>query len=317
MSAKAIKPEILYPGDTIGIITPASQMKVEKLNLGIKYLQNLGYNVLLGKHVKDSYGYLAGKDQDRINDLHEMFANPEVKAIISSQGGYGTPRLLDEIDYYLIAQNPKLFIGYSDLTALQLAIWRQTGLVTFSGPMVAVEMAAGIEKFTEDFFWPLICDDQISQFYPTKPDDPLQVVEPGKAQGFLLGGCLSLISCVIGTKHQPDFSGSILILEDIGEQPYRIDRYLCQMKSAGILDQVNGIILGQFIDCVDEEDSPTLTLDEIFDDFFSQLSIPVVKSFPYGHGVKKFTIPFGANVEIDTSIPQVKLLESPVIKKVV
>jgi len=315
LSSKAIKPEILCPGDTIGIITPASQMKLEKLNLGVKYLQNLGYKILLGDHVQDSYGYLAGKDVDRIHDLHQMFANPEVKAIISSRGGYGTPRLLDEIDYDLIAQNPKLFVGYSDLTALQLAIWQKISLVTFSGPMVAVEMAAGIESFTEESFWPLICDDQINKLFSMESNDSLQVLKPGKAQGFLLGGCLSLISCVIGTKHQPDFSGSILILEDIGEQPYRIDRYLCQMRSAGIFEQVNGIILGQFIDCVDEEGAPTLTFDEIFEDFFGSLSIPVIKNFPYGHSSKKFTIPFGVNVEINTSIPQVKLLESPVIKK--
>lgn len=317
MSSQIIKPEILRSGDTIGVITPASHMKVEKLNRGIMYLQNLGYKVILGDHVQDSYGYLAGKDEDRIKDLHQMFTNPEVKAIISSRGGYGTPRLLDEIDYGLLAQNPKLFIGYSDLTALQLAIWKQTGLVTFSGPMVAVEMAAGIDTFTEEFFWPLICSDQIDRFFSIKPENSLQVIKPGKAQGVLLGGCLSLISCVIGTKYQPDFSGSILILEDIGEEPYRIDRYLCQMKSAGIFDQVNGIILGQFIDCVDKDGDPTLTLDEIFDDFFGSRSIPVIKNFPYGHDSKKVTIPFGINVEIDTSIPNVKLLESPVINNLV
>jgi muramoyltetrapeptide carboxypeptidase len=307
-----LKPHRLQPGDLIGIVTPASQVQAKKLDQGVAYLKTKGYDVILGKHVFDSVGYLAGRDQDRVRDFHFMFENPEIKAIISSRGGYGTPRLLDTINYDLIAKNPKIFVGYSDVTALQLALWKHTGLITFSGPMAAVEMGSGMDPFSEKYLWSILCDDSSADYYPELPDNHLQIINPGKAKGRLLGGCLSLVSSVIGTKHQPDFTGSILILEDIGEQPYRIDRYLSQLKSAGILDQINGAILGQFIDCNDKEGEPTFTLDEIFSDYFDLLSIPVIKNFLYGHVPKKFTIPIGVDVEMDTSRLRVKLLDSAV-----
>jgi len=309
-----LKPTVLKSGDTIGIVTPASQVRREKLENGIKYLKEKGYEIILGDHVYDEHGYLAGKDDDRINDFHKMFANPEVKAIISSRGGYGTPRILDELDYELIEKNPKIYVGYSDVTALQLAIWKHTGLVTFSGPMAAVEMGTGIDPFSEENLWPLICGTQIDGFFSKTTDSPIEVLRPGKVKGTLLGGCLSLISSVIGTKHQPDFSGSILILEDIGEQPYRIDRYLSQLKSAGIFEQINGVILSKFIDCEEKEDEPTLSLDEIFLDYFGSLSIPVIKNFLYGHVPKKFTIPIGVEVELNTDSQRVQLLE-PAVKE--
>lgn len=314
MPREIVKPIRLRPGDTIGIVTPASPMQLVKLERGIEYLKSLGYKVELGEHVYDSYGYLAGNDNHRVNDLHYMFANPEIKAIISSRGGYGTPRLLDMVDYDLIAGYPKIFVGYSDLTALQLAIWRHTRMVTFSGPMAAVEMGTGIDPFTEHHLWSLLCRDRVDGFFPQVKKTPLQIIRPGKARGILLGGCLSLISSVIGTIHQPDFRRSILILEDVGEQPYRIDRYLCQLRSAGILHQVNGIILSQFVDCTEKKDEPTLSLEEIFADFFSTLDVPVVANFLYGHLPKKFTIPLGVEIEVDTSIPKITLLE-PAVRK--
>jgi len=277
-------------------------------------LKTKGYNIVLGKYVYDSVGYLAGSDEDRIHDFHNMFKNPDIKAIISSRGGYGTPRLLDTIDYDLIANNPKIFVGYSDITALQLAIWKHTNLVTFSGPMAAVEMGSGIDSFSEKNFWPLICDDKFDNFYSEIPDNRWNIMHPGKAVGTLLGGCLSLVSSLIGTKHQPDFAGSILILEDVGEQPYRIDRYLSQLKSAGIFDRVNGIILGQFIDCREKEGEPTFTLDEIFSDYFNSLSIPIIKNFLYGHVPKKFTIPIGVDVELDTTHLSLRLRDAAVEK---
>lgn len=313
---KPQKPKLLKPGDGIGIITPASPMPVEKLHKGVDYLKSLGYRTFLGEHVYDSYGYLAGRDRDRVNDLHFMFENPEIKAIISSRGGYGTPRLLDRINYDLIAANPKIFVGYSDLTALQLAIWRHTGLITFSGPMVAVEMGKGIDPFTEQNFWPLLTQTEVNGFFTRKTEKPVRVMKQGKATGTLLGGCLSLINSVIGTGHQPAFDEAILILEDVGEEPYRIDRYLAQLQSAGIFNRIKGLILGQFVDCEEKEKDPTLTLDEIFSEYFGSLSIPIVKSFLYGHIPKKFTVPIGVRVEIDTSVPVVKLLESPVESEV-
>jgi muramoyltetrapeptide carboxypeptidase len=163
-------------------------------------------------------------------------------------------------------------------------------------------------------FWPLICDTQIDGFFSKIVDSPIEVLRSGKANGILLGGCLSLISSVIGTKHQPDFTGSILILEDIGEQPYRIDRYLSQLKSAGVFEKVNGVIVSKFVDCEEKEGEPTLRLDEIFADYFASLSVPVIKNFLYGHISKKFTIPIGVEIALDTDSQKVQLLE-PAVKK--
>ena len=290
-------------------------MLAERLDKGIKYLRNSGYEVLLGSSVSKTYGYLAGRDHERLNDLQAMFSNPEVKAIFSSRGGYGTPRLLDSLDYDHILKNPKIFMGYSDLTAIHLAIWKHTGLVTFSGPMVAVEMAEGIESITEEFMWPVLCLDNFDGNFPLIQDSPLEVIVPGKSRGTLLGGCLSLVASILGTPHQPDFENAILILEEIAEEPYRIDRNLSQMSSCGILEKLNGIIIGQFLDCNAEEGKPTLTIKEILSDYFGSLSIPVAGNFMYGHGAKKFTIPIGVEVEIDTSIPQISLCESGVEKR--
>ncbi len=305
---ETVYPPALRKGDTIGIISPASPMIRERLEKGIAYLRGKGYSVLLGKHVYDQHGYLAGTDEERVRDLHAMFRNPEVKAIISSRGGYGTPRLLPFLDYELIRENPKILVGYSDLTSLQLAIFSQTGLVTYSGPMVAVEMGKGIDPFTEEHFWPHLLSGQSYSEYPPVLDSPLTRLHPGKAAGALIGGCLSMINPILGTPYQPDFRGSILILEDVGEEPYRIDRYLSQFRSAGIFHQVAGIIFSQFVDC-DAGDSPSLTIDEVIEDYTHDLNIPIVKNFLYGHVDRKFTIPIGAPVELDADSLRIRLLQ--------
>ncbi len=291
-------PPKLKKGDTIGVVSPASPMIEERLKKGIAYLKEKGFRVLVGDHVHDRWGYLAGNDQARVADLHAMFANPEVKAIVSTRGGYGTPRLLTLLDYDLIRQNPKFFVGYSDLTTLQLAIFARTGLVTYSGPMVAVEMGKGIDPFTEAHFWPHLLKGETYFEFPAVPDAPLKVLHPGKATGTLLGGCLSMVNPIFGTPYQPDFRGSILVLEDVGEEPYRIDRYLSQFRAAGVLKQVAGIIFSQFVDC-EPGDDPSLSIDEILEDYTRDLDIPVVKNFLYGHQDKKFTIPLGATVTLD------------------
>lgn len=305
---ETIFPAALEKGDTIGIISPASPMIRERLERGIAYLKERGFSVLLGKHVYDQRGYLAGTDEERGGDLHAMFKNPNVKAIISSRGGYGTPRLLPFLDYELIRENPKILVGYSDLTSLQLAIFSQTGLVTYSGPMVAVEMGKGIDPFTEEHFWPHLLAGQSYSEYPAVPDSPLVRVHSGKASGRLIGGCLSMINPILGTPYQPDFRGSILILEDVGEEPYRVDRYMSQFRSAGIFQQVAGIIFSQFVDC-DPGDNPSLTIDEVIEDYTHDLDIPIVKNFLYGHVDRKFTIPIGATVELDADSLSIRLLQ--------
>ncbi len=308
-----IRPPRLQPGDTIGVVTPASPMLPERLAKGITYLQQRGYNVVQGTHVHAVRGYLAGTDQERAEDLNRMFADPSVKAVICSRGGYGVSRLLERIDYQALAAGPKIFVGYSDLTALQLAIWRQIGLITFSGPMVAVEMGKGIHPFTEQHFWHTVTGANLRGPFPHPEGQPLRCLRPGKARGRLLGGCLSLISPLMGTPFMPPLDGAILVLEDIDEEVYRIDRYFAQFRSAGIFDRIAGLVFGTFINWEPSEpDKPYLTLEQVIDDYVRDLPIPVAAGLAYGHGDAKVTLPLGVEVELDADQGTLSIVEPAV-----
>ncbi|MCH9008087.1 LD-carboxypeptidase, partial [candidate division KSB1 bacterium] len=239
-----LRPPKLLVGGTIGIVGPGSPMKPERLVKGIRYLERRGYRVKLGEHIRDVYGYLAGSDVDRARDFNAMFQDPAVDAIICTRGGYGTPRILHKIDYDAVAANPKILVGYSDITGLQLALFARTGLVTFSGPMAAVEMGKGIHAFTEENFWPLVTSTEVDRKL-TGNAGPLRTIHAGTAEGTLLGGNLSLIAALTGTAFLPDLDGTILVIEDIGEEPYQIDRNLSQLRLAGVLQRIAGLPNGR------------------------------------------------------------------------
>jgi len=313
-----ILPQKLQKGDKIGIVTPASPpygAKRKYFEKGVIYLQQKGFEVVQGRNVHAERGYLAGTDEQRAADISRMFGDPAVRAIFCTRGGYGTPRLLDLIDYETIQKNPKVFAGYSDITALELAILRQTGLVTFSGPMVAVEMGKGMDEFTEQSFWRTITDNRPIGEVLMPTGHELKIYNSGRAEGRLIGGCLSLITPLVGTKYQPNFDDAILIIEDIGEEIYRLDRHLAQLKLAGILNRLAGIVLGQFLEWEpkDENPDPFLTLEEVFADYFSDLNIPIVGNFPYGHGDVKITVPIGTRAILDADESKLILLDSVVI----
>jgi len=310
---KVIQPPALQIGDTIGVVSPGSPVLRERLEKGIEYLKSRGYQVVLGRHVFDTYGYLAGEDQDRVDDIHAMFSDSKVKAIICSRGGYGAARLLDKLDYELIANHPKILVGYSDITALQLAILKKTNVLTFSGPMVAVELGKGIDPFTEKHFWPMLNGKESCKNLVQPEETELKVLRSGKIEGQLVGGCLSVICSLIGTDYLPDFRGRILILEEVGEEPYRIDRFLNQLRTVGILQQVSGIIFAQFLDCLPKGKTPSFTIAEVIEDYIRPLQVPAVAGFLYGHTESKFTIPIGGWVQLDTAERCVlRLLEKPV-----
>ncbi|MBN1350404.1 LD-carboxypeptidase [candidate division KSB1 bacterium] len=309
---------VLYPpqlkaGATVGIVSPSSPPSDEKkFQTGLDYLQQKGFKVVVGEHCLSRYGYLAGLDVERAEDLNQMFRNPEIDAIICSRGGYGAPRILHLIDYEAIKANPKIFVGYSDITALQQAIYAKTGLVTFSGPMVAVEMGRGIESFTEKQFWPLLTNDgpDYLSLNSTAPYD-FDILKPGIAEGRLMGGCLSVLAGIIGTPYMPEYRDTILILEDIDEEPYSIDRNLSHLKAAGIFEQVRGIIFGQFLDSEPEDPSkPSLTIEQVVGDLIADLSIPVIMNYAYGHGMQKYTIPIGGKVRLNTHEKSINLIEN-------
>jgi muramoyltetrapeptide carboxypeptidase len=184
-------------------------MKHDRLENGIRYLEHLGYRVKLGKHAFKENGYLAGRDRERADDINRMFHDPKVKAIFCARGGYGTPRLLSLLDYDAIRANPKIFVGYSDITAIQLAVLRRAGLVTFSGPMVAAEMAKGIDPFTEENFWRLLTHPEPFGEMVRPASASYEIISSGRASGPLLGGCLSLVACLVGSPYLPNMTGSI------------------------------------------------------------------------------------------------------------
>jgi muramoyltetrapeptide carboxypeptidase len=308
---KILKPPALKKGDVIGIVSPASSPDdFTRIEQGVKYLESLGYRVKLGKHIFKRYGYLSSTDDERADDLNEMFADEKVKAIICVRGGYGTPRLLDKVDYNLIKKKPKIFVGYSDITALQLAIFKKTGLVTFSGPMLAVDIYSNFDSFAEDFFWRILTSRERKIEIKNPNGVELNTLKSGKATGTLLGGNLSLIASIMGTKYQPSFNGSVLVIEDIGEEPYRIDRYLSQLKNSGVLYKINACILGQFTDCAPKEPEKSLTLEQIFNDYLGNLRIPVISNLSYGHIPQKLTLPLGARVRVDAKRQKITIIES-------
>jgi len=312
---RVVKPKKLSKGDLIGVISPASSPDdLSRIESGVSYFEKLGYKVEVGKNVGKYHGYLAGTDKERTDDLHYMFRKKEVKAIICIRGGYGTPRLLDKINYKLIKNNPKIFVGYSDITALQVAIFAKTGLVTFAGPMLAVDFYNNINPYTEEYFWTLISNHKKPGKVKLPEGEKLFEISKGSVKGRIIGGNLALITSLIGSEYFPDMKEKILFLEDTGEAPYRIDRMLNQLKLAGILKKVKGIVLGAFIDCVESNaDKKTLSLGEVIEDHLGHLKIPVIYNFPHGHVSSLFTIPFGIQVNLKTSKHSIEITESAVI----
>ncbi len=312
---KMQKPESLRNGDTIGIISPASSPDdLSRINKGVNYFERLGYQVEVGKNVGKYSGYLAGTDEERLEDLHDMFSDKEIKAIICVRGGYGSPRLLDKIDYQLIKKNPKIFVGYSDITALQLAFFKNANLVTFAGPMVAVDFHSEINRYTEEIFWRTITSTKKIDKVILPEGETLLPMKKGKAEGEIIGGNLSLILSLLGSPYFPKLKDKILFFEDVDEAPYKVDRMLNQLTITGIMKKISGVLLGEFTDCVEKDaEKKTLTLDEVFEKYLGELRIPVIKNFPHGHRKANYTIPFGIKTKINADKGYVEFLESAVI----
>ncbi len=310
---KTIRPPKLNKHDLIGIVTPASPVAdSSRIERGVRYLESLGYRTKIGVNVGKVRGYLAGTDEERVADLHAMFADKEVKAIICARGGYGTPRLLPLLNYRLIGRNPKIFSGFSDITALQFAFWKKCGLITFHGPMAGVEMSGEIDPFTEEMFWRTVTSTKkIGKIaFPEEPQ--VQSLHSGKARGRLLGGNLSLIVSILGTSYQPSFRNSLLFVEEIEEQPYRLDRMMMQIRNARLYKDINGMLLGQFTGCEADTSKPSLTTSEVFQDVTSSFEKPVLANLPFGHVSKKVTLPFGLLARMDASKNSLEFLEPSV-----
>lgn len=291
-----VKPSRLHRGDTVGIIAPASPPNLENLQRSLAFLSDLGLKVKMGQHVEQINGYLAGSDNERIEDLHTMFQDGEVKAIICAGGGYGTARIADRIDYSLVAANPKIFWGYSDITFLHQAFLKKTGLVTFHGPMLASDIGKeDVDELSKKLFAQLFAPEE---FTYNEEISPLHTVVSGKARGQLIGGNLSLLTSTLGTQFELDTVGKLLLIEDVNEEPRAIDRMLNQLYMSGKLSQAAGIVIGDFANCVPSRNL-SLSLDEVLNYYFKLVNKPALSGFKIGHCSPNISIPLGVDATLD------------------
>ncbi|CDQ38317.1 S66 peptidase family protein [Virgibacillus salexigens] len=301
-----IHPPRLQTGDRIGVVAPAGPPDQECLHQAVSFFEKMGLNVQLGKNIEKVNGYLAGTDKERTEDLHHMIINPEIKAIIFARGGYGTARIASYLDYTCIKRNPKVYWGYSDITYLHTAIRQQTGLITFHGPMLASDIAKdNFDHVSASMFEQLFRP--ITYTY-SEQFGPLHVFAEGEATGMIVGGNLSLLVSSLGTPFEIDTTNRLILLEDIGEEPYRVDSMLNQLKLAGKLSSAAGFMLGDFADAKAKV-TPSLSMNAVFQSYFSNLNKPVIAGFKMGHCLPNLAIPLGVEGYLSTG--NKKLIAKP------
>lgn len=304
---RLIRPRALRSGDTIGLITPSTYVSdPDRLALAERTVRYFGLKPKWGKNVRKQSGYLGGSVAERVDDLHAMFRDPEVSGIFAIRGGYGSEQLLDHIDYALIRSNPKIFLGYSDITALHIAINKKAGLITFHGPVVLSQFTEYTQKYFRKALFettPIGTITNPPESNTLRPAHALRTVRPGRASGSLIGGNLTLISTTMGTPYEIETKGRILFIEDVGEEPYRIDRMLTQLRLAGKLDAASGIIWGECADCHPSDYKAsfqsTFSLGEIVDNILGDLKIPVLSGLTIGHTDDQVTLPEGGMATLD------------------
>jgi muramoyltetrapeptide carboxypeptidase len=312
-----IKPERLCPGDTIGLIAPASAPPDPKaVDRAAAALEKLGYRPKLGKNIRARLGFIAGTDRERAADVMAMFADKRVKAVFCLRGGYGCTRLLDRLDLEVIRRNPKIFSGYSDITALHNVFGSQLNLVSFHAPMWNGALAdPKVPAFTKNSFFKTVTEagpaGSICDGYKQKT---VTILRPGIAEGRLVGGNLSLICATLGTPFAPSFKNKILFFEDISEHPYRLDRMLTHLWSAGVLSQVAGVAVGVNADCDDKKPGKEYRQNgaDVVKERLEKLRVPVVTGLPFGHVDLNATIPVNALARLDAKRGDLIILESAV-----
>ncbi len=308
MTTPLIAPR-LRSGGLVGLIAPASPPHEDAAIMrGITALIAHGHYPRLGQSVGARDGYLAGPDVLRAKDVMDMFEDERVGAIFCTRGGYGSARLLEYLDYDFIRRHPRIFVGFSDITALSLALYTKTKLVTFAGPMVAAEFASGILPRTSDALWDMLRHRRKSRRLPHF--HTTTALRQGTAEGTLLGGNLAVLCSLIGTPWMPDMRGAVLFIEEIGEAVYRIDRMLLQLRQSGILGAIAGVMLGSVTAITEVRQQREL--DDVLKEYFLPLGIPVLAHVPFGHIADKITLPIGSRIRLDTSRRQATILH-PVI----
>ena len=316
----AIRPKRLSPGDTVVLVSPASAtFNSVDLQIAKESLEALGFKVRAGEHMLERHGYLAGEDKARADDINKAFADKSVAAVHAIRGGWGSARVLPYLDYDVIRRNPKVLLGYSDITALHMAINGKTGLTTFHGPIGLGRWDA----WSVDYYKRVLMNGERVTFSPkqglsdrnslTQTEFRVQTITPGKARGRLLGGNLSILAAVMGSPYVPDFQDAILFCEDVGEDYYRIDRMVTTLKLAGVLGKIKGFVFGGCSECGPGNGNfGALTLEEILNDHVKPLGVPAWQGAMIGHAQPQWTLPEGTQVEIDATAGTITMLESAV-----
>lgn len=296
---KHVIPKPLIKGDLIGVAAVSGPVNTSNLEKGINFFHKLGLKIKFGSNIYNQLEYLAGSDRERSDGLNNLISDPDVKGIFFARGGYGSMRILPQIDYQAIRTQPKILMGMSDLTAVSMAVHRHCSLVTLAGPMLAGQISEVLDRDSEDFMIraltePLEGFDMMGEFSPE-----LNILRTGKTKGYLLGGCLSVLVSLLGTPYCPNFLDSVLFLEDVNEPAYKIDRMLTQMKLTGIFESIRGVIIGHFSG--NESDASKAVAERIVMEYTESRQIPVISNYPHGHALPNITLPVGALVEFEAS----------------
>jgi len=299
---KPTRPRRLRQGDTVGIVAPAWSFDSENFRIGVEQLRGMGFRVKYENTIFSNYWSMAGYDRQRAAQINRMFANKEVKAIFCAKAGYGSIRTIPYLDKKIIRNNPKIFIGYSDITILLYYLYKTARMVVFHGPVVSGEMRPKMNSISRDYLLRAI----------TQPEPmgeiecaSLKILRPGRASGVLIGGNLSMVISAIGTPYDINTENKILFIEDIGEDLEVIDNCIMHLKLAGKLKKVKGIVFGRMVDCVDDS-GKKYTIEDIMDDTLKDIDIPIIYGFPSGHrkpGDINITLPMGVSVTLDADKP--------------
>ena len=300
MNKEMIFPKTLKKGDTVGLVAPASPIPKEQIIKCKEIVESLGYKVVIGKSADKSFlGYLSGDDELRAADINEMFERKDVDGIFCLRGGYGSCRIVDKLDLEIIRSNPKVFVGYSDITILHLVFNQMCNMVTFHGPMVSSNMISQFDDYTRKSLIDTLQMDKKLEFISPE-GKKIETLNKGFGRGLLIGGNLCLLATSIGTPYELETEGKILFLEEFNETSYKVDRLFQQLKQSGKLKGVKGIILGAFEKCGPGHEGDA-SIIEIFNDIIKPLNIPTVYDVKVGHGFPTGTLPLGATCELDAT----------------
>jgi muramoyltetrapeptide carboxypeptidase len=307
--SRLILPPAIVPGGTIAVIAPSSPGEPDRLAAGIAALERLGFRVRMGAHVQDRYGHHAGSERDRAADVNAAFLDPEIDAIFCARGGSGSIRILPHLDYEQIARHPKLFVGYSDVTSVQLALLKKARLPTIFGPMVTPSFSKPLSPECQDMLWRLACRPApVGVLRDARDLRPVRVLKGGRASGRLAGGTLALVVATLGTPYEVELDGRLVFFEDVHESPARIERYLTQLLQAGALKRAAGFVIGTAP--YDEPDRDRfLTLEQVYRDLLLPLGRPILYDLPIGHEPDPIPLPFGLTAELDADRGTLRILE--------